>query len=110
MQEIDIPGKSQIKWTEPARFAQLFGINYSVSKIVYKSFNYKIVREYGRDHNGPYNKTIPAENSKKQSVNSKMPPNTKIAQRSLIDLGRSVGVTGSQLVWLNRFTGSQPSD
>ena len=33
-----------------------------------------------------------------------------ITQRLRIDLGRSVGVTiATQLVWLNRFTGSQPS-
>ena len=40
--------------------------------------------------------------------NTKTPPKTSITQRT--DLGRSVGVTTAiQLVWLNRFTGTQPS-
>ena len=34
-----------------------------------------------------------------------------LTQRLRTDLGRSVGVTkATQLVWLNRFTGSQPSN
>ena len=50
------------------------------------------------------------ENSKKQSDKTKTPQQTAITQRLRADLGRSVGVTiATQLVWLNRFTGSQPS-
>ena len=52
----------------------------------------------------------PTEKSKKQVDNTKTPPKTSITQRLRTDLGRSVGVTiATQLVWLNRFTGSQPS-
>ena len=52
----------------------------------------------------------PTEKSKKQPDNTKTPPKTSITQRLRNDLGRSVGVTtATQLVWLNRFTGSQPS-
>ena len=52
----------------------------------------------------------PTEKSKKQSDNTKTPPNISITQRLRTDLGRSVGATAStQLVWLNRFTESQPS-
>ena len=51
-----------------------------------------------------------AEYFKKQSDNTKTPPKTSITQRLLTDLGRPVRVTtATQLVWLNRFTGSQPS-
>ena len=50
------------------------------------------------------------EKSKKQRDNTKTPPKTSITQRLRTDLGRSVGVTiATQLVWLNRFMGSQPS-
>ena len=39
-----------------------------------------------------------------------MPPNTSITQRLRADLGRSVGkATTIQLVWLNRFEGTQLS-
>ena len=60
---------------------------------------------------GPMTKTpTPTEKSKKQRENTKTPPQTSIIQRLRIDLGRSVGVkTATQLVWLNRLTGSQPS-
>ena len=52
----------------------------------------------------------PIEKSKKQSDNIKTPPKTSITQRLWIDLGRSIRVTIiTQLVWLNRFAGSQPS-
>ena len=46
---------------------------------------------------------------KKQRDNTKTPPKTSITQRLRTDLGRLVLVTTTQLVWLNRFTGSQPS-
>ena len=52
----------------------------------------------------------PTEKSKKQRDNTKTPPKTSIIQRLRTDLGRSVGVTiATQLVWLNRLTGFQPS-
>ena len=47
----------------------------------------------------------------KQRDNTKMPPKTSITQRLQTALGRSVGVkTANELVWLNRFTGSQTFD
>ena len=46
----------------------------------------------------------------KQRDNTKTPQKTSITQRLPTDLGRSVGVMiATQLVLLNRFTGSQPS-
>ena len=52
----------------------------------------------------------PTEKSSKQHRdNTKMPQKTSITQRLRTDLGRSVGVTTTQLVRLKRFTGSQPS-
>ena len=52
----------------------------------------------------------PTEKSKKQRDNTNTPPKTSITQRLWTDLGRSVWVTmTTQLVWFNRFTGSQPS-
>ena len=51
----------------------------------------------------------PTEKSKKQRDNTKTPPKILITQRLRTDLGQSVGVTtATQLVWLDRFTGSQP--
>ena len=42
--------------------------------------------------------------------NTKTPPKTSITQRFWTVLGRSVAVTtATQMVWFNRFTGSQPS-
>ena len=50
---------------------------------------------------------IPNEKSKKQHDNTKTPPKTSITQQLRTELGRSVGVTtASQLLWLNRLTGS----
>ena len=50
------------------------------------------------------------EKSKKQRDNTKTQPTTSITQRFWTDLGRLVGVTiATQLVWLNWFTGPQPS-
>ena len=47
------------------------------------------------------------EESKKQLDNTKTPPKTSITLRLQADLGRSVGVTtATQLVWLNRVTGT----
>ena len=52
----------------------------------------------------------PTANSKKQSDNKITLLKTSIEQRLLTYLGRSVGVTTvTKLVWLNQFTGSQPS-
>ena len=51
----------------------------------------------------------PTENPKTLNENTKTPPKTSITQRLRADLGRSVGVTKpTQLVWLNRITGSEP--
>ena len=50
----------------------------------------------------------PTEKCKKQRDNTKTPPKTSITQQLWTDLGRPVGVTiPTQLVWLNRFTGSK---
>ena len=50
----------------------------------------------------------PTENSKTNGQH-KTPPKASITQRLRTDLGRSVEVTTViQLVWLNRFTGTQP--
>ena len=47
---------------------------------------------------------------RKSKDNTQTPPKTSFTQRLRTDLGRSVGVTTViQLVWLNRFTGTQPS-
>ena len=52
----------------------------------------------------------PKEKSKKQHDNTKTPPKPSITQRSRTDLRRSVGVTlATQLVWVNRLSGSQTS-
>ena len=52
----------------------------------------------------------PTENPKKQRDNTKNATKSSITQRLQTDLGRLVWVTiAIQLVWLNRFTGSQPS-
>ena len=51
-----------------------------------------------------------AENSKKESDNTKTPTKTSITQRLRTDLGRLVQVTTVfQLVSLNRLTVFQPS-
>ena len=50
------------------------------------------------------------QKNKKQRDNTKTQTKTSITQRLRADLGQSVGVTiATQLMWLNRFTGSQPS-
>ena len=66
-------------------------------------------REKRRDLTQSYDKApTPTEKSKKQYDNTKIHQNFE--QRLRTDLGRSVEVTiATQLVWLNRFTGSQPS-
>ena len=52
----------------------------------------------------------PTEKSKKQRENTITPPKTSITQRLRTDIGRLVGATiATQLIWLNRFTGSRPS-
>ena len=53
--------------------------------------------------------STPREKPKKQRDNTKTPPKTSITQRLRTDLGRSGRVSiATQLVWLNRFMGSQP--
>ena len=52
----------------------------------------------------------PTEKSKKQSDKTENATKTSSTKRLRTYLGRSVGVTtATQLVWLNRFTVSQPS-
>ena len=70
------------------------------------------VREKGRDLTQSYDKSPCTDRKikKAQRDNTKTPPKTSITQRLRTDLRRSVGVTiATQLVLLNRFTGSQPS-
>ena len=56
------------------------------------------------------NAHTPTEKSKSIVTTLKRQPKTSITQRLRTDLGRSVGVTAvTPLVWLNRFTGAQPS-
>ena len=46
----------------------------------------------------------PTEKSKKQTDNTKTPPQNSITQLLRTDLGRSVGVTiATQLVWLRQL-------
>ena len=65
-----------------------------------------------RDLTQPYDRS-PYTDRKIQKSNvttQRTPPKTSITQRLRTDLGRSAGVTiATQLVWLYRFTGSQPS-
>ena len=71
-----------------------------------------LIRVKRRDLTQSYDKRpyTHRKKSKKQHDNEKTPPKTSITQRLRTDLGRSVVVTiATQLVWLNRFTGSQPS-
>ena len=51
----------------------------------------------------------PNEKSNKQCENTKNATETSITQRVRTDLGRSFKVTATPLVWLNRFTSTQPS-
>ena len=64
-----------------------------------------------RDLTQPYEESpTPTEKFKKQCDRTKTPPKISITKRLRTDLGRSVLVTiATQLVWLNRLTGSQPS-
>ena len=56
-----------------------------------------------------WQKPLHRQKNAKSNVKTKKPPKTSITQRLRTDLGRSVGVTiATQLVWLKRFTGSQP--
>ena len=49
------------------------------------------------------------KNPKSNVTTQRTPPKTSITQRLRTDLGRSAWVTiATRLVWLNRFTGSQP--
>ena len=66
----------------------------------------------GRDLTQPYDRSpyTDGKNLKSNVTTQRTPPKTSITQRLRTDLGRSAGVTiATQLVWLNRFTGSQPS-
>ena len=70
-----------------------------------------MLEKKGRDLTQSYDKSPYTDRKiKKQRDNTKTPPKTSITQRLQTDLGRSVRVTiATQLVWLNQFTGSQPS-
>ena len=76
-----------------------------------KETSFLDLREKGRDLTQSYdNSPYTDRKSKSQRDNTKTPPKPSITQRMRTDLGRSVGWTiAIQLVWLNRFTGSQPS-
>ena len=95
--------------TERRTFTGTIANTQTDSEIRIKSTG--LVREKGRDLTHLYDKTpTPTEKSTKKRDNTKTPTKTLIAKRLRIDLGRSVGVTNAtQLVWLNGFTGSQPS-
>ena len=69
------------------------------------------MREKRRDLTQSYDKSPYADRKNlKATWKHKTPPKTSITQRLQTDLGRSVGVTiATKLVWLNRFTGYQPS-
>ena len=69
-----------------------------------------LLREKGRDLTQSFNKS-PYTHRKIQKATRqhKTPRKTSITQRLRTDLGRSDGVTiATQLVLLNRLTGSQP--
>ena len=52
----------------------------------------------------------PTSTEKKHHDKTKTPPKISITQRLQTELGRSLELTiATQLVWLNRFTGSQPT-
>ena len=58
----------------------------------------------------PMKKPLYQQNIRKLMDNTKTPPKSSITKRLRTDLGRSVGVTTViQRMWLNRFTGTQPS-
>ena len=67
-------------------------------------------REKGRVLTRSYDKSPYTHRKKKyKRDNTQTQPKTSIIQRLRFDLGRSVRVTiVTQLVWLNRFKGSQP--
>ena len=60
----------------------------------------------------PMTKAItPTEKSKKQCDNTNTPPKSSITRRLRTVLGLLIGVTtATQLVRLNQFTGTQPSN
>ena len=80
-------------------------------RIIYQNISLVVQNTSGKDLTQSYDKSpFIDRKSKKQRENTKTPQKTSITQRLRTDLGRSVGVTiAIQLVWLNRFTGSQPS-
>ena len=80
---------------------------------MYNKFTFIVVKsevyeKKGRDLTQSYDKSPYSHSQIKK--NTKTPPKTSITQRWQTDLGRSVGVSKiTQLAWLNRFTGFQPS-
>ena len=87
------------------KFQLLYGIHYVIDY-------FRVCRKKKEEiWLGPMTKApTPTEKSKKQRDNTKTPPKTSITPRLRTDVGWSVGeTTATQLVWLNRFMGSQPS-
>ena len=79
---------------------QIYKLIRSIKTIRRKRKKY-VTRTFGKN---------PYTHRKIRKATWQTPPKTLITQRLQTDLGRSVGVTkATQLVWLNRFTGSQPS-
>ena len=81
---------------------------YGLSTLV-GNWSSVLKREKGRDLIQSYDKSpYTGRKIQKQRDNTKTPTKTSITHQLRTDLGRSVGVTiANQLVWLNRFTGSQ---
>ena len=72
--------------------------------------NSKCLREKGRDLTKSYDKS-PDTHRQIQNATWQHKTPISITQLLLTDFERSVGVTiATQLVWLNQFTGSQPSN
>ena len=88
------------------RFSTQFLPHLPVSRICHDSKRKRKISDSIVWHKPVHPQTNPKRNMTTQQRNQKLP----ITQRLRIDLGRSVGVTiATQLVWLNRFTGFQPS-
>ena len=82
---------------------------YMLSKH-FLTFLFLVKRKRRRSDSHLRQKHLYRRKIRKPMDNTKTPPKTAITQRLRTDLGRSVGVTTViQLVWLNRFTGTQPT-
>ena len=87
------------------------GIDNVVGILQYDSSPIWMTREKEGDLTQSYDKTpLYQQKIRNSKDNTQTPSKTSITQRLRTDLGRSDGVkTVIQLVWLNRFTGTQPS-